>query len=186
MLKSSHSGQHILVVAKLSQRAPTRFALTFDDAACAKVAQDLDALAVRKLTFTGDIRAQSQNRWQLRAKLGATVDQPCVVTWQPVTTRIDQDVVRVFVPDLAISGDEDEVEIPQDDSLEPLADVIDLQQIMTEALSLYLPDYPRAADAALPQSTFAAPGIAPMSDADAHPFAGLAKLKDTSSKKNGD
>jgi len=48
---------------------------------------------------------------------------------------------------------------------------------MAEALALALPDYPRAEGAALDKSTFAAPGTAPLQDADLKPFAGLAALK---------
>jgi uncharacterized metal-binding protein YceD (DUF177 family) len=49
--------------------------------------------------------------------------------------------------------------------------------VLTEALSLALPDFPRADGAELGSQVYAADGVAPMTDEDAKPFAGLASLK---------
>jgi uncharacterized metal-binding protein YceD (DUF177 family) len=52
--------------------------------------------------------------------------------------------------------------------------------VMAEALTLVLPEYPRAADAQGSSATtvrITEPGKTPMSDAEARPFAGLAALK---------
>ena len=54
---------------------------------------------------------------------------------------------------------------------------IDLTAILTEELALNLPLYPRAADTVTTSETFAAPGVEPMTDAEAKPFAGLAALR---------
>ncbi len=184
MSNSSESEGYKLTVAKLSQRSATRFDCVLDETACEMIAQELAILALRKLSFKGEIRPAPQHRWKLTAQLGATVVQPCVITLDPVTTRIDQDVVRIFVPDMVVTSDEDEVEMPEDDTLEPLKEIINLVEVLTEALALYLPDYPRLDGVMLEKSTFSAPGITPMSDEDAHPFAGLAKLKGDNPEKN--
>ena len=55
---------------------------------------------------------------------------------------------------------------------------------MAEALALALPDYPRAPDATLENAQVTEPGIAPMSDEDARPFAALAGLRDKLQKKS--
>ncbi len=39
---------------------------------------------------------------------------------------------------------DDEAEMPEDDTAEPLPEVIDPGAVMFEALALALPDYPRA------------------------------------------
>ena len=75
--------------------------------------------------------------------LGATVVQPCVASLRPVKTRIEESIVRAFVPDLEMPGPNTVSVCPDDDTVEPLPDVIDLVHIATEALSLGLPDYPR-------------------------------------------
>ncbi len=78
--------------------------------------------------------------WRLEAKLGATVVQPCVVTAEPVTTRIDDPVTRRYLAQMP-EPQGDEVEMPEDDSAEPLPDVLDLSAVMAEALALALPLY---------------------------------------------
>ena len=167
----------VMRLADLSTRKPTPFALTPDADERAAIAQALDLLGLPKLRFSGQIAPQGRSDWTLTAELGATAIQPCVVTLAPVTTRIDDPVARTYVADLP-DPDGAEVEMPEDTSVEPLPAAIDLVDVMIEALSLALPDFPRAADATLDQTTFAAPGVAPMSDDDAKPFAGLAALRD--------
>ena len=71
-----------------------------------------------------------------------------------------------------------EHEIPEDDSEEQLEDVIDLARVFSEALSLALPDYPRAEGAELKTAEFAPPGVTPLTDEAARPFSVLAGLKD--------
>ena len=118
--------------------------------------------------------------WVLDAHLGATVVQPCVVTLDPVTTRIDETVMRRFSPEVDRPEDlpGDEMEMPEDDTLEPLDHDIDLGRVLIEALSLALPPWPRRDDAELGQITAAAEGVEPLTDADTKPFAGLAGLRD--------
>lgn len=165
-------------VADLSANRPKRFSLTPDEASCARIAKDLDLLALRKLRFDGVLQADGKSNWRLDAQLGATVVQPCSVTLAPVTTRIEEKVTRSFVRDWpGVDPEADEVEMPEDDTIEPLGEVIDVRALMQEALSLALPPYPRSADAALEQANFAPPGTVPLTDADAKPFAALAALK---------
>ena len=166
----------ILRVADLSQNRATRFELLPDPAERAELASRLEILDVRKLTFKGSVSALGKTGWALSAQLGATVEQSCIVTLDPVVTRIDQSVERRFVKDFD-SGLEDETEMPEDDTEEPLDAEIDLTRIMIEALTLALPDYPRSESAELETQVFAAPGVAPMTDAETKPFAGLADLK---------
>lgn len=172
------TSQTLLRVADLPQRKPHTFALSPDAQTCTKIADRLDLTGLRKLSFTGTLRAEGKRNWRLDGKLGATVVQPCVVTLAPVTSRIDQPVSRRFLHDWQSPIESDEVEMPEDDSTEPLSPEIDLIEVLTEALTLALPDYPRAPEATLEQSSFAEDGVTPMSDDETKPFAGLAALKD--------
>lgn len=166
-----------LRVADLPQNRATAFHLRPNDAEKAAIAAALGIPGIRKLEFKGSLSAQGKSDWRLEAQLGATAEQTCVVTLEPVVTRIDQTVRRSFVADFAADLAE-EVEMPEDDSVEALEAEIDLSRVMTEALALALPDYPRRDDASLDQSEFSEPGVTPMTDADTKPFAGLAQLKD--------
>jgi uncharacterized metal-binding protein YceD (DUF177 family) len=170
----------VLRVADLNERRPTRFDLTFGPHHIEQLVRDLDLIALKKPRFQGELRAEGKSEWVLQAKLGATVQQPCVVTLDPVTTRIDDTITRRFIPADRISGDVDddgEIEINDDDTLEPLDQVFDLHRIFTEALALALPDYPRSTDDPAAPQVFAQDGVAPMTDDDAKPFAALAALK---------
>lgn len=152
----------------------------------ARIAGRLGLDALRKLSFTGSLIPIDRQDWQLRATLGATVVQPCVVTLAPVTTRIEAEVVRTYLRDMPAIPEGEEIEMPEDDTLEPLPDTLDLEAVMEEALALNLPLYPHAEGAAPGDAVFAEPGVTPMRDEDAKPFAGLAGLKKRLEKDGGE
>lgn len=166
-----------LRVADLSTTAQNAFGYRPDAHTLAEIAHSLGLNGLRKLSFEGQIRPMGKTDWQLDARLGATAVQACVVTLEPVTTRVDTDVTRRFLSDYS-DPDDPEVEMPEDDTIEPLGAWIDPYLVMQEALALALPDYPRKDDAALGQMIYTEPGQAPMTDEDARPFAGLAGLRD--------
>lgn len=168
--------RHALRVAELAQNASTEFAVRPDAATLKTVAADLELSGLRKVSLVGRIEASGASDWRLAARLGATVVQPCVVTLDPVTTRIDAPVERLYLKDYE-ELDAPEVEMPEDDTTEELGAWIDLEALMMEALALHIPLYPRSAGAELGDVTVTEPGVAPMTDEDAKPFAGLAALK---------
>lgn len=170
---------HSIRVSTLSQNAETPFDITPNATQLGEIATALDLLALKKVQFSGHIKADGKRDWRLEATLGATVVQPCVVTLAPVTTRIETPVTRRFLARLPEEDLEDEeIEMPDDDTIEKLQAVIDLDAVLSEALTLALPLYPRAPDATLETDRFTEPGKAPMSDDDARPFAGLKALRD--------
>lgn len=171
----------VLRVSDLPQNRATPFSLRLDSARLGDIARELGLDGLRKLSFTGQVQAEGKRDWRLTAMLGATVVQPCVVTLEPVTTRIDTEVRRLFLADWS-DPDEDEAEIPEDDESEPLGSVIDLGSVMVEALALALPVYPRKEGVELGEAVFAEPGKKAMTDEETRPFAGLAALRDSLKK----
>ena len=165
-----------LRLSDLAARRPTPVTLEPDAAGRAALAEALGIPAIRKLRFSGTLTPLGRQDWELRADLGATVVQDCVVTLAPVTTRIDATVTRRYLADYVEPGGT-EAEMPEDDEAEPLPQTLDLGQVLREALALELPPFPRAEGAALDEAQFAAPGVSPMTDDDAKPLAGLAALK---------
>lgn len=168
---------HPLRVAALSNRKPVRFDLKPDEATREAMAATLDITAVPAFRFKGELRPVGRQDFVLEGELEATVEQPCSVTLVPVITKLKETVLRRYDADFAFP-EGDEVEMPEDDSVEPLPDVIDVGVVATEALALALPLYPRAEGAELGEAVFTAPGEAPLRDGDLKPFAGLAALKD--------
>ena len=167
-----------LRLADLSERRPTAFLLEPDAEERARLAAELGLSALRKLRFDGELRPRGKRDWDLAGRLGATVVQPCVVTLEPVTTRIEEAVARSFVADLPAPPPGAEVEMPEDDTVEPLPDTLDLGRVMTEALVLALPLYPRSEGAGLDEAIYTEPGKTAMSDEATKPFAALSRLRD--------
>lgn len=167
-------------VSALSSRKPTQFSVTPDAGQRDTLALLLGVSAIPDLSFTGAIRPSGTRDFTLEGRLLGHVVQPCVVTLVPVLTRLDQTVVRTYTADYALP-EADEVEAPGDDTLEPLGDSIDPAAVMTEAVALALPDYPRAPEVAnsADEAVFVAtpPGAEPLRDTDLKPFAGLGALR---------
>lgn len=159
-------------VDTLSHKHPTRF----EETPSAEEAEALRALlgliGLRKLRFVGEIVPLRRDEWEVRGSLGASITQECVVTLEPVRSRVETDVLVRFVPPDKIESAMEERDF--DETQEPLGDSIDLGLIATEALALALPPYPRKADAALnlPET------VDEENDEKPNPFAALAGLKD--------
>jgi uncharacterized metal-binding protein YceD (DUF177 family) len=167
-----------LRLSALSPKTPTAFDIVPDAEALADLRDRLDLSALRKVRLAGEIAPEGRHDWRLAAHLGATVVQPCAVTLEPVTTRIEEEVARRYLAEWH-EAQEAEAEMPEDDTAEPLPEVVDLMAVLEEALSLALPAFPRAPGAELEQTRAAPPGAAPLDDAQEreNPFAALAALK---------
>ncbi|MBA4350872.1 MAG: hypothetical protein C0427_06445 [Rhodobacter sp.] len=168
---------HPLRSGALSPRKPTRFDLRPEATAREAIAASLDLLDLPAFRFRGELRPTGRNDYVLEAELTASVVQPCSVTLAPVPATITETIRRSYLSNWQ-EPEGDEVEMPEDDTQEPLPEVIDLGAVAIEALALSLPLYPRAPDVALGEAVFAPPGTEPLREADLKPFAGLAALRD--------
>lgn len=176
---------HVIRFTDLAGRKDTDFSLAPETDARAAISEELGIIGIRKLRFDGRLEPKDKHDWVLTGKIGATVVQECVVTLEPVTTRIDEVVVRTYVRDF-VEPEGDEVEMPEDDSVEELPNTLDIAEVMIESLALALPQFPRKDGAELGEAVYTKPGMAPMRDEDARPFAGLASLKESLEKKDKD
>jgi len=173
-----------LRVTELSTKKPTRFDLLASEKLRKEIAAKFELINLPKLRFFGEISTLGDTDWVLNGDLGATVVQSCVISLKDVRTRIDTKVTRQFLADFTFDEHDDETEMVVSEDSEALGVFIDLERIMIEALLLALPDYPKAEDANLEQSTFSEQGVTPMQDEDARPFAALSALRDQLGKKN--
>jgi uncharacterized metal-binding protein YceD (DUF177 family) len=168
----------IIELTRLRDASEFDFNLVPTDTEAKALARLMGAQSVPKLRFAGRLEALDPAGWRLDARLAATVIQTCVVTLEPVTTRIDAPVHRTYLPitgprpvDIDVSEDDDE-------EIEPLPDRLDLGLIATEALALALPPYPRKPGATLEPASFAGAGVRPLRDDEVKPFSALAALRD--------
>jgi len=155
-----------------SVRDGDRLDLIADEAERQSIARRLNLGAVDgleahvSLTRTGQlVRAEG--------RLVASLEQSCVVTGEPVAAHVDEPFALVFMPEPK-AGADDEIELGARDCDTVFHDggTIDLGGAIADTLALSLDPYPRSAeaDAALRDA-----GV--MSEAEASPFAALAKLK---------
>jgi uncharacterized metal-binding protein YceD (DUF177 family) len=172
-------------VASIAGRSATHFKFTPDAAARKAIAASLDLLDLPQMVFDGDIRPSGKRDMVLTGKLTALAVQPCSITLDPVKTKIDEPVLRQYLADFETPKGE-EVEIPDDDSMEALGDVIDAAAVAIEALALALPLYPRAPGVELGEMVVGPPGVKPLRDEALKPFAGLAGLIERADKSDGD
>lgn len=174
---------HPLRSGALSSRKPTRFDLRPDADQRTAMAAELGLLALHAFRFAGEVVPVGRQDFTLRARLEARLDQACIVTLAPVPAQIEEEVERRYLHDYVLPEAE-EVEMPEDDSLEPLPEVIDVGAVAMEALALALPLYPRSPGAALGEATFPPPDAEPLADEAVKPFASLAALRDKLAKKD--
>jgi uncharacterized metal-binding protein YceD (DUF177 family) len=150
----------------------TRLTLVADEQERKAVARRLALPSIERLeahvtlSRTGEVvRAEG--------RLLAALDQSCVVTRDPVSTRIDEPFLIQFIPEPSAAPDE-EVELGEADCDTVFHDgsVIDLGTAIADTLALSVDPYPRSAgaDAALKEA-----GV--LSPEQASPFAVLAALK---------
>jgi len=107
-------------------------------------------------------------------RLGASLDQRCVVTGEPVAAHVDEAFEILFRPEPQTSRSEEEIELAAEDCDVVFHDgsTIDLGAAIADSLALSLDPYPRCAGA---EAALKEAGV--LSEADASPFAALAKLK---------
>jgi hypothetical protein len=169
----------VIAVSQLRglREMPFDLAPTPDEAAA--VARLMGLRGLRKMRFHGHLAPGPAGAWLLAAELGATVTQTCVVSLEPVVSRIDIPVTRRFVPDLATESPEVTVATLEDEAeeIDPLGDRIDLGRVALEALALALPAYPRKPGAVLGALAVGPPGATEPVEAEIRPFAALAALR---------
>ena len=162
---------HALNVARI--RDGERLELVADDAERSAIAGRLGLGSIARLEAQTGL---SREGGLVRAKgrLTASLEQSCVVTGELVPAHVDAPFDLVFVPEPKPATPDDEIEIGEGDCDTVFYDggTIDLGGAIADTLALSLDPYPRSAgaDAALKEA-----GV--VSEAEAGPFAALARLK---------
>ena len=152
-----------------------RIDLAADESECRAIAQRLGLESLDRfeahavLTRKGElVRAQG--------RLIASLNQSCVVTSDPVAAYVDEPFELIFIPEPEGSRADEEIELGESDCDVVFHDgaSIDLGNAIADTLALSVDPYPRSAgaDAALKEA-----GV--LTQAEASPFAALAKLKST-------
>jgi len=156
------------------------FALVADNDVRAAVARVVGLRDLPRLEANFDVTHHGADGLHVSGRVSATVGQNCVVTLEPLTNAVEEDIDLLFAPPPPVERKADDDEAAEKDSERPqrswngpeplIGGVVDLGALATEFLILGLDPYPRKPGAVfeLPQDVKPAPG----------PFAALAGLKD--------
>lgn len=148
-----------------------RLDLAADAGAREAIAKAAGVVALPRLEADFDLTRLEPDGLRVSGRVSATVVQNCVVTLEPIESRIEETVDLVFTPEATAAADAAGLQsVDADDPPEMLRDgMIDLGAVATEFLLLGIDPYPRK-----PGAVFDAP---PAGDPASHPFAALAALK---------
>lgn len=138
----------------------------------AAVARELDLVSCRALHASYRITPLGAGRYRLAGRLGADVEQACIVTLEPVPARLDEGFDVEFRPeDDPQAAEEGEVEALSAPEIETIDNGrIDAGRIVFEQLAASLDPFPRKDGATLEHTDAGG-------DGSANPFAVLASLK---------
>lgn len=171
--------REVIRVAELSRQTATRVDIRPGQEDLREIADFLELLALRRLRLKGEIRPWRASGWRAELRLTADLDQACVVTLDPVPEKIDEKVVRTFLPRAELP-DTPTIDLSLDDEEDPdpFDDGIDFGQIAVEALSLAVSAYPRSAEDENGRWSSIPPGAVALTEERLKPFAKLASLKE--------
>ena len=140
------------------------------------VAKALELTTLGALAFNGRIERLAGGRYRLSGRVTADLEQPCVVTLDPVAARIDEAMTVEFQPDQPKPEPQDiEVALDEKSEIEPIVKGrLEIGRVVFETLSASLDPYPRKAGEAIDEMEAAPKGAEPIK---ANPFAVLADFK---------
>ena len=150
---------------------------------CAAIAKVLDLSSLDSIRMDFNLQRSGRGRFNLKAHLVADVTQSCVLTLEPIESKIDEQFTIEFWPPEDVARLESEAEeagmdVPLDGPEPILEKRIDIGQMAYEHCAAALDPYPRKTDASFDWKD-------PQSDPDSEdgnkPFAELARLKDPNS-----
>ena len=150
-----------------------RVQLAADQAECKRIAERIGLESLERLEAHATLERTGEVV-RARGRLKASLTQSCVVTGEPVAAHVDESFELLFAPEPKVGSSDEEIELSSVDCDLVFHDgaAIELGEAIADTLALSIDPYPRSAgaDAALKEA-----GV--LSEAEAGPFAALAKLK---------
>ena len=127
MTQQNHA--HVIRFAALKGRDLGRRELILPTAETSRLAQHLGLVRLGKARLRYHLRpVATGSDWMLQGQIGATVTQPCVITGEDVTTRIDAPFARRFLAHFETPEGGGEYEMHADDTIDPLPEALNLYE----------------------------------------------------------
>lgn len=150
-----------------------RLDLIADEAERARIAERLGLESLARLEAHATLLREGQ-KVRATGRLKAALTQACVVTGDPVAAHADEPFELLFIPQPETGRPDEEIELSESecDTVFHDGSAIDLGGAIADTLGLSLDPYPRSAGA---EAALKEAGV--LSEAEAGPFAALARLK---------
>ena len=150
-----------------------RLDLVAGEAERAQVAERLRLVSLGRFEAHA-VLDRNGERVRAHGRIRASLEQSCVASGEAVSEHVDEPFEIVFLPAPAADAPEEEIELAPEDCDVTFYDgqAIDLGTALADTLALAMEPYPRAAGA---ETALKQAGV--LSEAEAGPFAALAKLK---------
>lgn len=164
---------HLVAVSQLLPQSTLE--LEPGEAVRAALARHVGVVAIPALSATLELTHTRGGDVLVAGRLTGTLVQTCVVTLEPFTSQLSEEIDVHFAPEAAVAalldaaGEDEEREDPGDLPDAIVDGTVDLGALAAEFLSLGIDPYPRKPDA-----VFASPAGEEGTDS---PFAALAALK---------
>ncbi|MEE8320593.1 MAG: DUF177 domain-containing protein [Gammaproteobacteria bacterium] len=147
---------------------------------CTAIAKVLDLLSLNSMRMDFNLQRSGRGRFKLNAHLLADVTQSCVLTLEPIESKVDEEFSIEFWPpedveQLESEAEEAGMDVPLDGPEPILEERIDVGQMAYEHFAAALDPYPRKPDSSFDWKD---PQAGPDSEDINKPFAELARLKD--------
>jgi uncharacterized metal-binding protein YceD (DUF177 family) len=149
------------------------------------IAETLGVSTCERLGVTYSIYGISDGTYRLSGRLRARITQPCIISLEPVAQDIDEPLSVDYWPASDMPPpDKGEIDLADDESdIEPMIDGrIDVGVLAYDVLAAAVDLYPRVAGATFEWEDPKAKA-SPEASGKVNPFAVLAQLKDTATKK---
>lgn len=146
----------------------------------AALAERFGWVSMQRLTAKVRLRRLKRDLIRVSGRYEAELEQPCVVTLEPVPAHVDEEFSQLYAEDGGLDEEDGAVIIAptEEEPPEPVvAGEIDIGEAVVQQLAVALDPYPRAPGAALPEVLTGSDGSRDeAADERAGPFAALAEL----------
>lgn len=175
----------VVAVERLSEGAVAE-TITAGETECRALAKRFGLVAIESLSASLELRRIGGGQTiRVQGRFAAKVVETCVVSLEPMKSRIEEDFSLLYAPQAEVGPQEHVIEIDEttaaDDIIEPVVDgQIDIGEAVAQQLALALNPYPRKPGVTL-DDVIGPQGEGETGDAAHRPFAALARL----AKKGG-
>ncbi|MEQ9198503.1 MAG: DUF177 domain-containing protein [Rhodospirillales bacterium] len=156
----------------------TNLLITATQAECRAAADDLGVVSVPSLAATGTV-TRRKDMVRLSLKITADITQTCVVTLEPLESRVACELKRVFTTRPPVENAEVDIDPLSDDPPDPLeGGLVPIRDAILEQILLEIDPYPRKEGLSYVEILDDDDDGTGKADEKASPFAALAALKD--------